>query len=165
MRFRALVVKVVGVVLLGGAFFQAGCSGSQASSGTYRAELGQGPSPRVIADVTAGVLQDYGYQLQSVNEDRVETDWRMQNTSAVRSGPAGDPSGFSLRESGVRDRARVQISRRGNRFFVARLTMVHEERTEEGDWEREEPSEEALKQYQNIEQRIRDRLQQYMTQW
>lgn len=165
MLLRSLVVKVMGVILLGGASFQAGCSGSQASSGTYRAELGQGPSPRLIADVTAGILQDYGYQLQSVSEDRVETDWRVRNTSAVRSGPAGDPSGFSLRESGVRDRARVQINRRGDRFFVARLTMVHEKRTEEGDWEREEPSEEALEQYQNIERRIRDRLQEYMTQW
>lgn len=165
MRARALVVVVVGVALLGGILFQMGCSGSRASSGTYRAELGQGPSPRLIADVTAGVLQDYGYQLQNVSGERVETDWRVRNASTVRSGPAGDPSGFSLRESGVRDRARVQINRRGDRFFVAQLTMVHEKRTEEGDWEREEPSEEVLEQYQNIERRIKDRLQDYMTQW
>lgn len=165
MRFRALLLKVVGLfLLLGGVSFQASCSGSRASGGTYRAELGRGPSPRLIADVAAGVLQSYGYQLRNVSENRVETEWRARDIDAVRAGPAGDPSGFSLREAQVRDRARIQINRRGDRFYVAQLTVVHQRSTEDGGWEREEPSEAALAQYQTIERRIRDYLQEYMTQ-
>jgi hypothetical protein len=118
---------------------------TQGTSGAYRAELGQAPSAETLAGISTEVLQLYGFDIESIERDLIQTDWRyLQN--------------------GYRDRATVRVRPRGADFYVGSIRVTTEAQGEGGSWRLSEPSDELRDQYADIQSNVRQRLERFMTQ-
>ncbi len=123
----------------------AGCASTQGTSGGYRTDLGQAPSAATLAGISAEVLQLYGFDVESVEADLIQTDWRYL-------------------QDGYRDRATVRVRPRGSDFFVGSLRVTVEAQGEGGGWALAPPSDELRDQYADIRSNVRQRLERFMTQ-
>lgn len=122
-----------------------GCTSTQGTSGSYRVELGQAPSAETLAGISTEVLQLYGFDIESIERDLIQTDWRyLQN--------------------GYRDRATIRVRPRGSDFYVGSLRVTTEAQSEGGNWRLALPSDELRDQYADIRANVRQRLERYMTQ-
>ena len=139
-RFSALAL------LVGAAALSSGCgAAADATSGSVRADLGRAPNAQTLAGIAAEVLRLYGFDLESVEADLVQTDWRYP-------------------QNGVRDRATVRIRPRGSDFYVGSIRLAVEAEGEGGGWRPAVPPDEVRGQYADIRSDIRNRLQRHMTQ-
>lgn len=125
--------------------FAAGCTTTQGTSGSYRAELGQAPSAETLAGVSAEVLQLYGFSVESAQPDLIQTDWRYS-------------------QDGYRDRATVRVRPRGSGFYVGSIRITVEAQSDGGNWALARPTSDLEDQYAEIQANVRQRLERYMTQ-
>lgn len=158
----ALGAALATIVLLGG------CASSGSSSeGVYQTELGRAPSRALMTSIAESVFESYGYQVRSRQSNRVETDWRTRQTRSTGLSASSEeeeelPSA-TTRTTQSRDRLRVTLTKRGQRFYVGRFTARHQVQTEEG-WQQTMPPEALQERYRAIVERVQNRLQDYMTQ-
>lgn len=115
------------------------------TSGGYRDDIGRAPNAQTLAGVSAEVLRYYGFDLEAVETDLVQTDWRYT-------------------EGGFRDRATVQIRPRGSDLFVGSIRVAVEGQTEGGRWRPAAPSDDLRDQYADMRAAMRQRLERFMTQ-
>jgi hypothetical protein len=147
---------LLGLGLLVLALHASGCSGSRESGAPiYRAELGRAPTTPLLVNVVASTLQGYGFQIRTFSDNLIVTEWRRQ------------PPTIAENDRGVvrvRDQAQIRITERGSGEAVARLRVVYETSDGEG-WADAAPTGTVQRQYEQIQRDIRERLQQFMTQY
>ena len=96
--------------------------------------------------MASDVLRLYGFALESVEPDLIQTDWRYQAGGSIR------------------DRALVRVRARGNRYFLGTLRVEVEEARDGGGWRPVAVSGDLRQEYADIRKEVRERLRPVMTQ-
>lgn len=148
---RAYIGGLIWVSLVG----VLGCASSQQTAGIYAAELGRAPDQGILIENILVVLNSYGYQVRSVSSRALETEWRLEDAP------------YALQEEGVaqlRDRITVILGQRGRDYYTAQL-RGEEQVLIDGRWQQRALTEAARARYQEIMERVKQRLQPFMTQY
>jgi len=153
----ALCARAIGIAAIG--LFMTlgltGCAGFEAAPGTYRSELGRAGSMQTLRSTIEREIRSYGFQIQQSNPRMMYTDWRVRSSSDV-----------GLQKSGirrVRDRVEINYRQRGTAYHYATM-RANFEVNQAGTWVSSELPPQLQDQYEQLEARISDELQEYMTQ-